>query len=185
MKPDGDGGCTPMQCSVEGCSKCVDDTEDECAECGGNFVSKNGGCEATKGGGGLPLGAIIGIAIGAVTLLILLLLLLLFFCCRKRKTTYEQVDHLTGNKTETQRRKSTGKVDVSEETEVTVMDAFHPGDTRRSVNPLNSPPQNDIPQTVVARRRSRRTRSIRNTGSDIADVDLEFMFDDENEIVEV
>ncbi|CAD2220587.1 hypothetical protein, conserved [Angomonas deanei] len=184
QKSDGNGGCTPMVCTVANCTKCVDDTEDQCAECEGDLVAKDGGCVAKEGSGGLPLGAIIGIVIGVVVLLIILILLLLFFCCRKRKTTVEQVDHITRNEMENSDRDSKQKVEVTEETEVTVMDRAQQEGILEEENPLSAPTQNDTSQTTAPRRKARRARSVRNNGAEIADIDLDYMYDAKNEIVE-
>ncbi|EPY21691.1 hypothetical protein AGDE_13825 [Angomonas deanei] len=173
-----------MVCSAANCNKCVDDTEDQCAECGGNLVAKDGVCGAKEGSGGLPLGAIIGIVVGVVVLLILLVLLLLFFCCRKRKTAYEYVDHITGKGMETGKGESKERVTVAEETEVAVMERSQREGTAQIENPLNAPTQDDMSQTSAPRRKARRARSVRNNGAEIADIDLDYMYDNKNEIVE-
>ncbi|EPY16765.1 hypothetical protein AGDE_16616 [Angomonas deanei] len=184
LKSDGSGGCTPMKCSVTNCTKCVDDTEDQCAECEGDLVAKNGGCGAKEGGGGLPLGAIIGIVIGVVVLLIILILLLLFFCCRKSKRTIERVDHITRNEMEDRGSEPKEKVDVTEETEVTVMDRAQQEGILEEENPLSAPVQDDTSQATAPRRKARRARSVRNNGAEVADIDLDYMYDNKNEIVE-
>ncbi|CAD2215334.1 hypothetical protein, conserved [Angomonas deanei] len=184
LKSDGSGGCIPMVCTVANCNKCVDDTEDQCAECEGDLVAKDGVCGAKEGSGGLPLGAIIGIVIGVVVLLIILILLLLFFCCRKSKSTVEQVDHITRNEMENSDSDSKRKVEVTEETEVTVMDRAQQEGILEEENPLSAPTQNDTSQTTAPRRKARRARSVRNNGAEIADIDLDYMYDNKNEIVE-
>ncbi|CAD2219080.1 hypothetical protein AGDE_15996 [Angomonas deanei] len=173
-----------MQCSVANCTKCIDNTEDQCAECEGELVAKDGGCGAKEGGGGLPLGAIIGIVIGVVALLIILVLLLLFFCCRKRKKTVEQVDHITRNEMENSDSDSKQKVEVTDETEVTVMDRAQQEGTAQVENPLNATPEDAVPQTALSRRKARRARSVRNNGAEVADIDLDYMYDNKNEIFE-
>ncbi|CAD2218317.1 hypothetical protein AGDE_16906 [Angomonas deanei] len=184
LKSDGSGGCTPMVCTVSNCTKCVDDTEDQCAECEGGLVTRDGGCGAKEGGGGLPLGAIIGIVIGVVVLLVILILLLLFFCCRKRKTTVEQVDHITRNEMEDRGGEPKEKVEVTEETEVTVMDRAQQEGILEEENPLSAPVQDDTSQATAPRRKARRARSVRNNGAEVADIDLDYMYDAKNEIVE-
>ncbi|CAD2222203.1 hypothetical protein AGDE_15679 [Angomonas deanei] len=184
QKSDGKGGCTPIVCSATNCNKCVDDTEDQCAECEGDLVAKNGVCGAKEGGGGLPLGAIIGIVVGVVVLLILLVLLLLFLCCRKSKTTHEYVDHMSGNEMEARNIDSKAKVDVTEETEVTMLDRSQREGTAEARNPLDETPQDNISQSTAPHRKARRARSVRNNAAEVADIDLDYMYDNKNEIVE-
>ncbi|CAD2221813.1 hypothetical protein, conserved [Angomonas deanei] len=173
-----------MVCSVTNCTKCVENTEDQCAECEGGLVTKNGGCGAKEGSGGLPLGAIIGIVIGVVVLLILLVLLLLFLCCRKNKAAHEYVDHITGKEEEARDTESKVKVDVTEESEVTVMDRGQREGMAEAENPLNHPPEEEASQTAAPRKKTRRARSVRNNAAEIADIDLDYMYDNKNEIVE-
>ncbi|CAD2221802.1 hypothetical protein, conserved [Angomonas deanei] len=168
--------CTPKVCNATNCVRCAYDSEDQCESCGGSLVSKNGVCGAKEGNGKLPIGAIIGIVIGVVVLLALLVLLLLFLCCRKRKAAYEYVDHVDQDKK---------KIDTAEETEVTMMD--REGEAQ-AVNPLTEhepePSQTaDMPPEEGKRRRTRRARSVRSNAAEIADIDLDYMYNN-NEIVE-
>ncbi|CAD2219702.1 Adenovirus E3 region protein CR2, putative [Angomonas deanei] len=173
-----------MVCQVANCTKCVDDTEDQCGECEGDLVVKGSVCGAKENDGGLPVGAIIGIVVGVVVLLALLLLLLLFFCCRKRKTARENVEHNALTKSEEEMTQQP-KVDVTEETEVTMLTRPLQDGSGDGTNPLSEPPKTDeeVPQTGERRRRGRRTRSVRNAGAEIADIDLDYMYNN-NEIVE-
>ncbi|CAD2218522.1 hypothetical protein, conserved [Angomonas deanei] len=151
--------------------------EGRCNQCNDGYEMNGNGCAAAKGGdGGLPTAAIIGIVIAAVILLLLLLLLLLFLCCRRPKTSYESVDW--------QQRQSPVDSDkhkdiaTTEETEVT---QFNDG-AATEANPLDTQDNEDV--TAVARRKSRRARSVRRTEALVADIELEDMFSARNEIVE-
>ncbi|EPY21618.1 hypothetical protein AGDE_13905 [Angomonas deanei] len=174
--------CIPKVCNAVNCDQCVFDSEDQCETCGGGHAFKDGACGTKEGSGKLPTGAIIGVVVGAVLLLLLLILLLLFFCCRKNNGTQEHVDYITQDKEE--------KTDVSEETEVTMIEDDNDEDGEegdgRAVNPLSRSGHTqdaDVSQEEAQRRMSRRARSIRYYTFEVADIDPDFMHSLDTEIL--
>ncbi|EPY16235.1 hypothetical protein AGDE_16773 [Angomonas deanei] len=85
---------------------------------------------------------------------------------------------------ETRNTEPKEKVDVTEETEVTMLDRGQTEGRTEVRNPLDETPQDDTTQTTAPRRKARRARSVRNTAAEIADIDLDYMYDNNNEIVE-
>ncbi|EPY16585.1 hypothetical protein AGDE_16700 [Angomonas deanei] len=76
-----------MQCSVANCTKCADDTEDQCESCA---VGSGPNCAvdratAKSGGSGLSTASIIGIVVACAVVVLGILFLIIFLCCRRKQ----------------------------------------------------------------------------------------------------
>ncbi|CAD2222395.1 hypothetical protein, conserved [Angomonas deanei] len=165
--------------TVDGCSTY---NATGCATCNeGSFMKSNGECDKNDVGGGsgaLSTGALAGIVVAIVVVVLIIIALILYFCCRRKRSYTEMVDHNILLKCSNEDNQPGNKLNNTNDDVI-------------PINPLQEQPETEPEQREVAvedsgygRKRRSRARTVRSQRLEVDDLDLDNMFNANNEIEE-